>query len=316
VVVIVAAAIGLVATPAAAWIARRVRLLDHPGPLKVHDRPVPYLGGLAVLAATSVGMASARPAWLVPLALALALGTLDDARSLPPRVRLAGEGGVGLVAGALVPSGIAQPWAALATAAVVVLLINAVNLIDGLDALAAGVAVVSATGFAIALDGDDRTVALALAGALAAFLVYNRPPARIYLGDGGSYLLGTAMAMLLVGSWRPDRELALSIGSVLLVAFPVAEVECAVLRRARARAPLFSGDRSHLYDQLVQRGWSAAGTSLVCAATQAVLVALGVLAGRTTAPVALAVVAATALVFLTGAAVGGFLSPASPRSAS
>ena len=315
-VVIVAVAVGLVATPTAAWIARQVGLLDYPGPLKVQNLPVPYLGGLAVLTAMSAGVAIARPVWLVPLALALALGTIDDARSLPPRVRLVGEGCVGLVAGALVPSGIAQPWAALATAAIVVLLINAVNLIDGLDALAVGVAVVSAIGFAIALDGDDRTVALALAGALAAFLVYNRPPARIYLGDGGSYLLGTALAVLLVGAWRPDRDLALSIGSLLLVAFPVAEVVCAVLRRARARVPLFSGDRSHLYDQLVHRGWSAAGTSLVCAATQAVLCALGLLAGRAATPVALAVVAATALAFLAGAAAGGFLSPASPRSTS
>jgi UDP-GlcNAc:undecaprenyl-phosphate GlcNAc-1-phosphate transferase len=315
VVVIAAAGIGLVATPAAAWLARRVGLLDYPGPLKVHHDPVPYLGGAAVLAATAVGLAIARPAWLVPLALALALGIVDDARALPPQVRLAGEGVVGLVAGVLVPSGVAQPWAALGTAAVVVILINAVNLIDGLDALAAGVALASAIGFAIALDGDDRTVALALVGALAAFLVYNRPPARIYLGDGGAYLLGTALAVLLVAAWRPERDLAVSIGSLLFVAFPVAEVVCAVLRRARARAPLFSGDRSHLYDQLVQRGWSPAGTAFACAATQAVLCALGLLAGRAQSAVAAAVVAATALAFLTATAAGGFLSPATPRSA-
>jgi UDP-GlcNAc:undecaprenyl-phosphate GlcNAc-1-phosphate transferase len=316
VVVIVAVAVGLVATPAAAWLARRVGLLDHPGPLKVQQQPVPYLGGLAVLGATAAGLVIARPAWLVPLALALALGTLDDARSLPPRIRLAGEAGVGLVAGVLVPSGIAQPWAAAGTVVIVVLLINAVNLIDGLDALATGVAWVSAMGFAIALDGDDRTVALALAGALAAFLVYNRPPARIYLGDGGAYLLGTALAVLLVGAWRPERELALSIGSLLFVAFPVAEVACAVVRRARVHAPLFSGDRRHLYDQLVQRGWSAAGTSLACAATQAVLCGLGLLAAQAAAAVAAAVVVATAVAFLAGAAAGGFLSSASPRGAS
>lgn len=314
-VVIVAIALALVVTPAASAVARRVGLLDNPGPLKVQTRPVPYLGGLAVLAGATVGLAMARPAWLVPLGLALALGTLDDARTLSPRVRLAGEVIVGLVAGALVPTGMAQPWAALATALVVVVLINAVNLIDGLDALAAGVTLVSAAGFAIALDGDDRTVALALAGALAGFLVYNHPPARIYLGDGGSYLLGTALAVLLVSAWRPHHELALSVGAVLFVAFPVAEVAFAVVRRARARAPLFAGDRSHLYDQLAQRGLPTGATSLVCAGLQAALVGLGLLATRTDAVASVVIVVLTALALLLGAAAGGFLSSTSPRRA-
>ena len=158
-VVIAALALAIVATPAAAALARRTGLLDQPGPLKVQTQPVPCLGGLAVLVATAVGLAVGRPAWLVPLALALLLGTLDDARALPPHVRLVGEVAVGTVAGVLVPTGLAQPWAALGTAAAVVVLINAVNLIDGLDALAASVSLVSAVGFALALDGDDRTIA-------------------------------------------------------------------------------------------------------------------------------------------------------------
>ena len=314
-VVIVAVALALVATPAAAALARRVGLLDRPGPLKVQTRPVPYLGGLAVLVAAAPGVAIARPAWLVPLALALVLGTVDDARTLPPRLRLAGEVVVGLVAGALVPTGMSQPWAALATALVVVVLINAVNLIDGLDALAAGVSLASAIGFAIALDGDDRTVALALAGALAGFLVYNRPPARIYLGDGGSYLLGTALAALLVSVWRPERDLELSLGAVLFVAFPVAEVAFAVLRRARARVPLFAGDRGHLYDQMGQRGLPTGATSLVCVGLQAALVVVGLLATRTEPAASGVIVVVTALALLAAAAAGGFLSSTSPRSA-
>ena len=314
-VVIVALGLALVVTPVAAEAARRAGLLDHPGALKVQTRAVPYLGGLAVLAAACVGVGLGRPAWLVPLALALVLGTLDDARTLPPRVRLAGEVVVGLVAGALVPTGAAQPWSALATSLVVVVLINAVNLVDGLDGLAAGVSLVCVVGFAIALDGDDRTVALALGGALAGFLVYNRPPARIYLGDGGSYLLGTALAALLVSAWRPGRELALSLGAVLFVAVPVAEVAFVVVRRARTRAPLFTGDRSHVYDQMVQRGLSTGATSLTCAGLQAALVAVGVLASRTEPVASLVIVIVTTLAFLVAAAAGGFLSSASPRSA-
>ena len=314
-VVIVAVAVAVAVTPAAAALARRTGLLDHPGPLKVQTRPVPYLGGLAVLVAAAVGLAVGRPAWVAPLALALVLGTLDDARALPPRVRLMGEVVVGIVAGVLVPTGIAQPWAALGTTAAVVVLINAVNLIDGLDALAAGVSLVSAVGFALALDGDDRTVALAFAGALAGFLVYNRPPARIYLGDGGSYLLGTTLAVLLVSAWRPERELALSVGVLLFVAFPVAEVLFAVVRRTRAHAPLFTGDRGHLYDQLAQRGWPATLTSLFCAGLQAVLVALGLLAVHAERFASFVIVITTTLALVGGAAAGGFLSSTSPRSA-
>jgi UDP-N-acetylmuramyl pentapeptide phosphotransferase/UDP-N-acetylglucosamine-1-phosphate transferase len=313
VVVIASMAIALAATPLAAAVARRTGLLDRPGPLKVQTRAVPYLGGLAVLAAVSAGLAARHPAWAVPLVLALVLGTFDDARELDPRVRLSGEIVVGLTAGAIAPTGLAQPWAALVTAALVVVLINAVNLVDGLDALAAGVTLVAAVGFAIALDGDDRVVALSLTGALAGFLVFNRPPARIYLGDGGAYVLGTALAMLLVRAWRPEDELARPVGALLFVALPVAEVVFAVIRRVRARAPLFIGDRGHLYDQLAARGWPTVAVSGVCAALQAVLVALGLVAVDVATAGAVAIVTVSALALLAGAAAGGFLSPASPR---
>jgi len=88
-----------------------------------------------------------------------------------------------------------------------------------------------------------------------------------------------------------------------------------VVRRARARAPLFAGDRGHLYDQMAQRGLSTGATSLVCAGVQAALVALGLLATRTEPAASGAIVIATALALLAGAAAGGFLSSTSPRSA-
>jgi UDP-GlcNAc:undecaprenyl-phosphate GlcNAc-1-phosphate transferase len=127
--------------------------------------------------------------------------------------------------------------------------------------------------------------------------------------------LGTALAVLLVSAWRPDRELALSLGAVLFVALPVAEVAFAVVRRARTRTPLFTGDRGHLYDQMAQRGLPTGATSLVCAGLQAALVALGMLATRTEPTASVVIVIATALALVVGAAAGGFLSSTSPRSA-
>ena len=87
--------------------------------------------------------------------------------------------------------------------------------------------------------------------------MFNRPPARVYLGDGGAYLIGTAVAALLAEAWGPHRALATGIGALALVVVPAAELALAVLRRARTRTSLLLGDRDHPYDQLVRRGWGA-----------------------------------------------------------
>jgi UDP-GlcNAc:undecaprenyl-phosphate GlcNAc-1-phosphate transferase len=161
------------------------------------------------------------------------------------------------------------------TIAFVVVLLNAVNLLDGLDGLAAGVATVSALGFAGLLGGDARVLALALTGALAGFLLWNRPPARIYLGDSGSYLVGTALAMLLAASFTDGQGAATSSGALLLVGVPVADMTVAVVRRQRARRPLFEGDRGHVYDQLVDRGWRVPAVVGAAVLAQAALVIAG-----------------------------------------
>jgi UDP-GlcNAc:undecaprenyl-phosphate GlcNAc-1-phosphate transferase len=285
------AVVALAATPLAARVAVRYGVLDRPGALKVQDRPVPYLGGAAVFAALALAatLGGGRPSWLVPLVLALALGVADDAGGLDARVRLGGEAGIGLVAGIVAPA--PGPLGVALTALAVIGLINAVNLLDGLDGLAAGVAFVSAAGFA-ALGGDAYVLALALAGALAGFLVFNRPPARIYLGDGGSYLLGAALAMLAARALHHESEPVYWIIVPLLVAVPLADTAIAIIRRARARRPIFSGDRSHVYDQLVDRGQSRGRAVLICVAVQAALVAAGVVAWSLPDPAAVAVVAA------------------------
>jgi UDP-GlcNAc:undecaprenyl-phosphate GlcNAc-1-phosphate transferase len=315
VVVILAFVVALAATPPAMALARRLDLLDHPGELKVQTSPIPYLGGLGVAAGLTVGVAVARPSLLVPLGMALALGVVDDARHIGAVTRLAAEVAVGVSAAAMLPVRLPGPLGGLAVAVIVVMLINGVNMIDGLDALAAGVALMSALGFAIVLDGDARTIALALAGATAAFLVFNRPPAKVYLGDGGAYLVGTALALLLGLAWDGNRPLAVSFGSLLLVAVPVAELGFAVLRRVRSRRHLFAGDRSHIYDQLVQGGWSpkrAAGAFIV---VQAVLGAVAVGAVQLPPDAAGAVVATGGVALLVLAAALGFLRPSYSETA-
>ena len=301
-------ALAVVATPLAGALARRLGVLDHPGPFKPQHEAVPYLGGLAVFVAVSAVAGPSWPLVVVPLALALVLGLLDDRLDLSPYVRLACEAALAVLVMLVATAGpgvLERVGAAVA----VVVLVNALNLLDGLDGMAAGVGAASAIGFAALLDGDGRVLALALGGALAGFLVHNRPPARIYLGDAGSYLLGTTLAILVALTWSAGEGSGASIGALAFVAIPVGETVVAVLRRRAAGRPLFTGDRDHVYDQLVRRGWSTARTTSVFTVAQAVMVGLGLLAARAAPALSAAIVGTSALALFGGVVAGGFLRP-------
>lgn len=304
----------LVATPLAMRLAGRLDVVDRPGPLKPQAVAVPYLGGLAVFCATVVGAAAGRPLLLVPLALAVALGTVDDWRGLSPWVRLGGELVVGVVVAAVVTTHLGEPGGGILVAAVTVLLVNGVNLLDGLDALAGGVVAVAAAAFAGLLAGDARELALSLAFGLAAFLWFNRPPARVYLGDGGAYLLGAGLAVLLAEAWGRGVRTPVGVAGLVIVAVPVAEVAFAIVRRARARASVLAGDRGHPYDRLVARGWPRGAVSGAYVGVELVLSVAAVAVGRAHDLAAAVVMAAVAGVVLVAAAVatGGLVPDRSP----
>lgn len=303
---IVGFAVAVIVTPVAALVSARLGLVDEPGPLKVHARSVPYLGGVAVLVAIAGPILGARPSLLVPLGLACALGIADDASGLPPTVRLAAEVGIGVTAALVV--GPHEPARVVLGVVVVLALVNAVNLLDGLDGLAAGVTVAAATGFYVVLAGADATLALVLAGAAVGFLVWNAPPARVYLGDAGSYLIGTALAMLFLAATQ--RPAAVVSGACLFLGVPVADTTIAVVRRLRAGRPLLQGDRGHVYDQLVDRGWQASIAVVACVVAQAVLTGAGIaiaqLAGGAAIAVSVATIAVVGVV-----AIFAFTSPRS-----
>lgn len=303
---LVALIISFVAAPICRRWAIRLQIVDRPGPLKTHRAPVPYLGGVAVYAGLGIGpIAAGRAELLIPYAGALILGVFDDVRSLAPRTRLAAEVLIGLVAGYLVPGSL---LVALGTWVLVVVLLNAVNLLDGQDGLAAGAALVSAAAFAI-LGGDAQPVGLALAGALGAFLVFNAPPARMYLGDGGAYLIGTVLATLPALTEHGTTDWAVWIGVPLIVGLPLADTVIAILRRSRARRPLFAGDRSHVYDQLVDRGWRVETSTALCVVVQGALAALGVLAAGVTVGWAVVIAGLTVVAVAAGTVRAGLLSP-------
>jgi UDP-GlcNAc:undecaprenyl-phosphate GlcNAc-1-phosphate transferase len=303
-------AVVVATTPLAMALAKRLGIVDRPGPLKPQKSPVPYLGGAAVLAGAIIGSAVGRPWFIVPLVLAVVLGVVDDAKGLSPWIRLAGEIAIGVAVAVIVPTHLSPyvgpPLVVLGT----VLLVNGMNFLDGLDGLAAGVAATTSVGFAVLLVGSGRYLAVGLACALAGFLVFNRPPARIYLGDSGAYLLGTTLAVLLALAWSHGVRSEVSSASLLLVVIPPAEIAFAVVRRLRSGQSLVLGDRSHPYDRLVRRGWPPLGASLVYVAAAALLTGSAILVStvRSVLPAVAVVVGLTFGSLCVAGALGAFKS--------
>lgn len=311
----VSLAAALVLVPALRALAHRFNITDRPDAvLKPHAKPIAYLGGLGFYMAWLAGLIVVRVCWpeavtreswlIVLLAGAMMLvGLLDDIWSISPKLRLALETTVAVLLFALgvrfmgVP--ILEPggWPAwVAGLAIQLLLVlgacNSTNLLDGLDGLCGGVSAIVLAGFAAIVAGAtyllhrinptpqlDQVLLLAptLAAGLVGFLVYNYRPASIFMGDAGSLLLGFAVAGLICLMATPGGVIGmnLSLAGFLAFALPVVDTGLAFFRRAVNRKPIFEGDRSHFYDQLVDRGVSVTSTVKTCYALSVGFVVVG-----------------------------------------
>lgn len=209
----------------------------------------------------------------------------------------------------IVDTRLSEPSDYVLIAVAVIVVMNGMNFLDGLDGLAAGVALASAIGFIVVLGGVAETLALAFAGGLLGFLVFNRPPAKVYLGDGGSYLLGSLLALLLALGWRSTQSVTTSISTLLLVLLPVAEVAFAFVRRARARQSPLLGDRRHSYDLLMRSGRTPVQTVLICVGVQLLLAAIGAGAAEMPRGPCIAVTAAATVAVVIAGAAAGMLTP-------
>jgi UDP-GlcNAc:undecaprenyl-phosphate GlcNAc-1-phosphate transferase len=221
-----------------------------------------------------------------------ALGFCDDRFNVRPLTRLAVEVLVGVafaVGLCLIPpfgggwvAGKGPVGLALFVPFVVLLVagaINAVNMQDGLDGLAGGVALISCAGLAAAGVVLSQEVAaglaFALGGALSAFLVYNFHPASVFMGDNGSYLVGFVVAAASLNLIVAKPTLAGVGGGVLLIGLPVFDALFAVIRRVgKGRSP-FAGDRSHFYDLLAQRGFTVRQVAFINYSLQLLIVGAG-----------------------------------------
>lgn len=237
---------------------------DH---LKIHSTAAVPLGGAGVFVGVHLGAYTAgiyRVDVAVATGIVWLLGLVDDRRGLSPIVRLATEAIAG-VALALAGSLASSPVHLAAIVIIVLVLVNAVNLIDGLDGLAGSVSLVGLVGLATlgaVRDVEGAAFGLVAAAAVAGFLAWNRPPARLFLGDNGAYLLGVVLAFVAVSISSTPVELIVAMG---LIGFPLLDLFVTIARRAGSHRPLMSGDRDHVYDRLAGEEGAPGAVKIIAA---------------------------------------------------
>ena len=231
---------------------------------------------MAVIVALTVG-GHGDPWIAAAVVLGLVGGLLDDIRPLPAWVRLVVQAAAG---GLLVAGGLRlEPFGALGAAGLVIATVaccNAVNMLDGQDGLAAGLGVCAALGIAgvLASTGFAAELPLALGGALLGFLVWNRPPARVFLGDGGAYAVGVLLAASAGQASDAGWPGVLAAGACLGVF--AYELVSTIVRRVASSAPAVLGDRNHSYDRLTVRLGSRTRSTLAMWVLGAASSAIGI----------------------------------------
>lgn len=301
VVVVVAGVVTLGVTPVVRRVAVRIGAVVRPDERRVHERPTPTLGGIAMFAGLLAGVGTAwgmgafdevfagntEPLGLVvAAAIILLVGVIDDIVEVSAPAKVAGTV---LAASVLVLSGVSMlnfripfagivvlspDWSYLISVLWVLGMVQAVNLIDGLDGLAAGiVAIAAGTFFVYSLRLTDEgllaastlapLVSIVVVGMCAGFLPWNRHPARIFMGDGGALMLGLLMAAatMMVGG-RTDQEFsgqtffffAPLFIPLLILGVPILDTAWAIVRRAANRQGVATADKDHLHHRLMRLG--------------------------------------------------------------
>jgi UDP-GlcNAc:undecaprenyl-phosphate/decaprenyl-phosphate GlcNAc-1-phosphate transferase len=298
---VLAASIVLVLTPAAAWLAPRIGALDVPTDRpRVHTRPVPRIGGVAIVAGILIpAFVLIQPGGpymgiLLGTLFVAGLGLLDDIRGISPMAKLVGVATIALIPVVGYDVTIDRITLPLIgdhdigfaeyplTVVWIVLLANLINLIDGMDALAAGLVGIAAASFALLGASFDRVNSAALAmmvcGSTLAFLRHNYHPARIFMGDTGALALGFLLAAVAVqGVLKTAATIAL-VAPLLVVAVPILDTSFVILKRLKYRRAPWGADHNHFYHRFMRIGFSQKRTAAYLHVWAALLAAFALLA--------------------------------------
>jgi UDP-GlcNAc:undecaprenyl-phosphate GlcNAc-1-phosphate transferase len=301
-----------VAARGLAGIAAHVGLMDMPGGRKQHAAPVPVSGGVAMFfgfAAATLGsglVLGPTVALIAALALLVIGGVADDMHDITPR----GKFFLQLIAalfmtswagvyvshlGPLLGFGPATlyNWAIPFSVVCALGVINAINMVDGLDGSAGGIALVASLWLALAAFlqglGTQTALLLMLAAAIAGFLVWNlrlpgRKHALVFMGDAGAMMLGLALCWFTIDVTQGERRTMSPIACVWILAVPLLDMARVMFLRLLRRTGMFDADREHLHHYLIARGYSVSATVAILVAASAITGAIGIGAWRLGVP--------------------------------
>jgi UDP-GlcNAc:undecaprenyl-phosphate GlcNAc-1-phosphate transferase len=271
-----------VLTPVMRRIAIATDVVDRPNSShKSHKKPVPYLGGVAIIigvitvsySASLFSEFTSSTFWLATSVLGPALflgliGLWDDIKNLPPLPRFIAQtfAGVFTAIVLIITDNVGNPtgssiFDSIITVVWIVGICNSINFFDNLDGGAAGTVAISSIALAyLALEGEQYLIAalsVVTAGSTLGFLVWNKSPAKIYMGDAGALFLGVLLATLTV-RFEPSTQSQISsyLIPVILIAIPILDTTIAVVSRLRRNLSPFQGGQDHLSHRLIRSGYA------------------------------------------------------------
>lgn len=276
---VVAALVTALVTPLSILIAPKVGAMDVPkDKRRVHNKPMPRFGGIALYAGIMAGLAVFAHGRLhvdeimVGCTLIYILGAADDIKGLKPIIKFAGQVVCASVVFAMglriefVTNWFGEGHMNLGIAACYIVTViwlvgitNAVNLVDGLDGLAAGISAISALSIAYVsyIHGWylPTTCMMVLAGACVGFLPFNFHPAKTFMGDGGSQLLGFALAALSIIGTVKSATLVVVVIPALVLGLPIFDTLMAIIRRTLRHQSIGTADKEHLHHRILRAGF-------------------------------------------------------------
>lgn len=289
--------VSLLFTPLVRKIAVSRGFFDKPEDiLKIHKKPIPHLGGVAIFVSFMVGLIVASlgmrlfeftRVWGVIVAgsIVFFVGLWDDFKGIKPYVRLLAQISGGII---LILSGHRIGFISQTTISVFLTIfyvlgaINSMNLLDGIDGLASGVTTIIGLGFLGSFIMQANTfgiaVSLVFLGSVWGFFPYNFPQAFIFLGDNGSTFLGFILAFLAI-NLSHSTNIIWFIVSILIMGVPISDTAIAIGRRLVKKRPIFKGDRGHIYDLLMNKGLNQRETVFVFCIVGFVFLIIGLVMG-------------------------------------
>lgn len=306
---IVAALVAAICTPLAIWAAPRIGVMDIPkDSRRVHNKPMPRFGGAAIYLGLMISLAVFTSDFkgvrviMFGCTMMFVLGLIDDIRNLKPLIKFAGQLFTASVVFAL---GIRITFVRITivdnlmgaetfmfagvidyivTVLWLVAITNSVNLIDGLDGLAAGISAISALCIAYVayIHGYvvPTMVMMSVAGAALGFLPFNFHPAKIFMGDSGSQLLGFAIAAFSVAGTVKSATIMVVLMPALVLGLPIFDTLMAIIRRTSRRQSIGTADKEHLHHKIMRAGFGQRRAVLLMYSVSGIMGTVAVLYSR------------------------------------